>query len=286
MAKKTKESTSVSKECISLCERMGYDYSKLSNTIYEKTYHDGTTIQVDMAAETINYSGRIRMDRKTILNFDHRENLVVLECVDRLLELGYHGENIYLEKDCGDAKDYIDIAIYDRLQPAKIYTIIECKQFGTAYENAVRKAQSEGRQIIRYAVQDKHCHYIILYTSRLKGKTIERTEKTIDLSIYDADNRDELFEFWDKAFLNIKFFQSNAYEGLGKKILRRELKPITTADIGTTTGKNSIYNNIRNILRRHSVSDKDNAYNKIFNLFLCKIVDEDEKLDDEETDFQ
>jgi type I restriction enzyme M protein len=34
------------------------------------------------------------------------------------------------------------------------------------------------------------------------------------------------------------------------------------------------------------VSDKPNAFNKIFNLFLCKIADEDEKSDDNEMDFQ
>jgi type I restriction enzyme M protein len=38
-------------------------------------------------------------------------------------------------------------------------------------------------------------------------------------------------------------------------------------------------------LRKHSVSDTPNAFNKIFNLFLAKIFDE-KKRDNDELDFQ
>ena len=50
--------------------------------------------------------------------------------------------------------------------------------------------------------------------------------------------------------------------------------------------KGTIFNRFAEILRRHAVSDKSNAYNKVFNLFLCKIVDEDEKTDNATMDFQ
>lgn len=38
-------------------------------------------------------------------------------------------------------------------------------------------------------------------------------------------------------------------------------------------------------MRHNSVSDKPNAFNKILNLFICKIIDEDRN-DDEEVEFQ
>ena len=47
-----------------------------------------------------------------------------------------------------------------------------------------------------------------------------------------------------------------------------------------------IFNRFAEILRRNVVSDKTNAFNKIFNLFLCKIVDEDSKNNTDEMDFQ
>ena len=48
-----------------------------------------------------------------------------------------------------------------------------------------------------------------------------------------------------------------------------------------------IFNQFAEILRRNAVSDKSNAFNKIFNLFICKIVDEDDNYDTKkEMDFQ
>ncbi len=55
-------------------------------------------------------------------------------------------------------------------------------------------------------------------------------------------------------------------------------KPLTKKDLcGIGFGKGgsgAVMNNILGILRNNSVSDKPNAFNKIFNLFLCKVTDE------------
>ena len=40
------------------------------------------------------------------------------------------------------------------------------------------------------------------------------------------------------------------------------------------------------ILRRHAISDKSNAFNIFFNLFVCKIYDEELKKDSDILDFQ
>ncbi len=79
---------------------IGFKLSKSSNSIYEKSYPDGTILRVDLAKEHISY-GKIRIDRNTITNFSKEENFVVLECVDRLLCLGYLGKNLYLENITG-----------------------------------------------------------------------------------------------------------------------------------------------------------------------------------------
>ena len=268
-------------------ESLGFKTYGNSNSTFAKYYTDGSSIVVDFNNETITYSNNIRMDRHTICNFSKEENFVVLECVNQLLELGYRGDNLYLEKDFGDAKDYIDIAIYDKNNISKIYSIIECKIWGDAFNKAIYKAQKEGRQILRYAVQDRHCSYIILYTSRLSDNCqVERIEKSIDLTLYSIDNREELFNIWDKTFCDLGFFKQNPYKLIERSIKKKDLIAISVNDIGNITSNKSIYHEFKEILRRHSISDKDNAYNKIFNLFLCKIVDEDEKLPDEDMDFQ
>ncbi|MBQ6742094.1 MAG: N-6 DNA methylase [Bacteroidales bacterium] len=264
---------------------IGFKLSKSSNSIYEKSYPDGTIIRVDFAKEHISY-GKIRIDRNTITNFDKEENFVVLECVDRLLRLGYLGENLYLEKNCGDEKDWLDIVIYRKDYPSRIFSIIECKTYGEKYEQAIAETKRNGRQILRYAIQDKYCQSIMIYASRFTDKEVEREHGLIDLTIYDAANRDELLALWNKEFIQSDFFDTSAYSGVNERIKRKDLQKLTVQDIGGSKNKRNLYNEFKEILRVHSVSDKDNAYNKIFNLFLCKIVDEDGKTDDEYTDFQ
>ncbi len=265
------------------------NFKSFDNNIWIKNYNLNE-IKVDIVNKKIEYDKAIKIGRNTITNFVKLENFVVLECVIRLLDKGYKCENIELEKDCGDAKDYIDILIYNN--DKKAFTIIECKTFGTEFKKAISKAQSEGKQIFRYAVQDNNLSYIMLYTSELNDSTneIDFDYKIIDLTKYNYDNRDELFEKWDKTFENKGFFENDipAYGVEFKGIIKSELRPISFHDVNNDKKnyEGSLYNQFAEIIRRHTISDKNNAYNKIFNLFLCKIVDEDEKLLNEEMDFQ
>ena len=64
-----------------------------------------------------------------------------------------------------------------------------------------------------------------------------------------------------------------------KALLRKDLEPLLKED-----GDN-IYNKFAEILRHNVISDKSNAFNKIINLFLCKIYDENRN-ENEELKFQ
>lgn len=101
---------------------------------------------------------------------------------------------------------------------------------------------------------------------------IQRIEKGIDLSLYTVDNREELFDIWDKTFAELGFFEKEPCNWIEYSIKKKDLIPISVNDIGNISSKESIYNEFKEILRQRSVSDKDNAYNKIFNLFLCQII--------------
>lgn len=264
-------------------------FKSIDDNIWIKNY-GLNEIKIDLYNKKIIYDKSMKIGRNTVTNFAKAENFVVLECVIRLLDKGYKCENIELEKDCGDAKDYIDILIYNVNK--KAFTIIECKTYGAEFKKAISKAKSEGRQIFRYAVQDNNLSYIMLYTSELSDSTneIEFDYKIIDLTKYSYDNREELLEKWDKTFENKGFFEKDIppYGVEFKGIIKSELRPISFHDVNNDKKnyEGSLYNQFAEIIRRHTISDKNNAYNKIFNLFLCKIVDEDEKLLNEEMDFQ
>lgn len=270
-----------------LLKKMEYS-KKNGENVWFKQYKDLNLIEIDFAQKKISY-GEINVGRKTILNFAKDENFVVLECVNRLLEKGYKSKNILLEQDCGDSKDYIDIIIND--EKNKAFSIIECKTYGKEFKKAENDAKSKGKQIFRYAVQDNNLKYVILYTSQIIGESIVYDSRIIDLAKYNFSNRSELFDVWDKTFESKGFFEEDIlpYNIEFRGIIKKDLKPIDFFDTNITdkslyTG--TIYNQFSEILRRHTVSDKNNAYNKMFNLFLCKIVDEDEKKENEEMDFQ
>lgn len=271
---------------IRLLKKLGFNNN---HNIWIKNY-DLNEIKVNMNEKKIIYDKSIKIGRNTVTNFTKVENFVVLECVIRLLDKGYKCKNIELEKDCGDAKDYIDIVVYNTNK--KAFSIIECKTYGIEFKKAISKAQSQGKQIFRYAVQDNNISYIMLYTSTLYelSDNIVFDYKIIDLTKYSFDNREELFDKWDKTFENKGFFENDIppYGVEFKGIKKGELKPISFHDVNNDKKnyEGSLYNQFAEIIRRHTISDKNNAYNKIFNLFLCKIVDEDEKLSNEEMDFQ
>lgn len=263
-----------------------YGFKKTEKkNIYVKTF-DKYQISANLDKNIIDYGSEILFDRKTTTNFNDAENLVVLECVIRLIEKGYAPSNIYLEKNCGDEKDYIDILVLDNNK--KAFAVIECKTYGKQFIKAEAEAKSKGKQIFRYSVQDSNTNYVLLYTSRVVKNIVEYENRILDLSQYEYSNRDELFEQWDKTFEKNGFFEEHVlpYNITFNGITQNSLKQFEDSDVERRDNEGSLFNQIEEVLRRHTVSDKNNAYNKIFNLFLCKIVDEDSKTDNELMDFQ
>ncbi len=69
-------------------------------------------------------------------------------------------------------------------------------------------------------------------------------------------------------------------DGYAKAITAEQLKPIGQEESGF------IFNSFLEILRHNVVSDKPNAFNKFFTLFLCKVYDEKTTKPNEELKFQ
>lgn len=71
---------------------------------------------------------------------------------------------------------------------------------------------------------------------------------------------------------------SSAYKIGIAPLRKRDLKRFSTDD--------KIVNRFEEILRHNNVSDKENAFNRLVALFICKLVDEIRKCDDDIVDFQ
>lgn len=242
--------------------------------------------EVNVKRSKINYGNLITVSRETTTSFQKNENLVVLECVNRLLEKGYRPEKIVLEKEWKVGhreKGILDIQVLD--QNEESFLMIECKTFGGEFHKEMENIYKDGGQLFSYYTQEKSTKYLCLYTSEIAERGIEYKSNIIKINdkIKKAKNRIEAYESWKPQIIEQRgIFE----EGVGPynvefmRLKKSDLRPLTKEDGG------DIFNRFAEILRRNVISDKSNAYNKIFNLFLCKIVDESEASEEEDLKFQ
>lgn len=257
-----------------------------SINVYSKIYqqHGDYSIDIDFANEKICYGNLIGADCKTTQNFSQPENFVVLECVDRLLEKGYKPQNIILEKTWAaghGTSGRLDICV--TRDDGSEYLLIECKTFGKEFDKAVARMYKDGGQLFTYFKFSNKADIIMLYTSELQDETIVYKNEIVKIEDdYRTGDVKDFYEKWNKLAKNNGIFEVwvKPYCFESKALTLNDLKPITQED------SSFIFNQFLEILRHNVVSDKGNAFNKIFTLFLCKVYDETSKQDGEELDFQ
>lgn len=269
-----------------LITQLGFTAKENSNGIYQKKYENNYTIEVDFTNEKINYGTLIQADNKTTQNFSQQENWVVLECVDRLLEKRYAPQNITLEKvfpSGHGTSGRLDILI--SRDDGTAYMMIECKTWGVEFDKEFKNLNKDGGQLFTYFQQDKNTDILVLYTSRFNDahKCVEYSNQIVKIEeeYRAAGNVKDLYDRWNKLPKNNGLFEKGIepYGFVSKALTRRDLKALRSED------SSFIFNRFLEILRHNVVSDKPNAFNKIFTLFLCKIVDEN-RHEDEELHFQ
>lgn len=237
------------------------------------------------------------VNNETTTNFSSSENFVVFECVHRLLSQGYKPESIELEPSWKlghtNKSGRADILVKN-LQKQPLL-IIECKTAGREFDKAWKYTLEDGGQLFSYLEQEKAVEFVALYASDFEDNQILTYQKIIshkdneiilnenkDLkSFKDAKNVKERFKIWQETykqeFTEKGIFEENiqAYQiGKDKYTLDIDTKPIDASD------KKGKYHQFRTILRKYNVSRRENAFEVLVNLFLCKIVDETENPND------
>ena len=252
-----------------------------ASNIYIKKYPlFDYSIEVDFNVQKINYGDKITRGNETSSNFSKDENFVDLECIDRLLEKGYRPENIYLEMVYPAGRKHsgnLDIIVYD--DNKKPFIMIECKTWGTEHTKEYNKMLKDGGQLFTYYGFDTDTKYLCLYSSRLSGNSIDYKNDIIPTceEWKALSSTKERHSHWNKTFKDNGIFETyaNPYDIKHRALTYGMLKDLKEADSG------KIFNQIMEILRHNVVSDKPNAFNKLLNLFVCKIIDENKNFDDE-----
>lgn len=259
-----------------LIQALGFTPKENTTGILHKIYSlcDNYAIEIDFEKENFLFGNKIKAESKTTQNFSQSENWVVIECVDRLLEKGYLPENITLEKTWKTGhgtSGRLDILV--TRDDGSAYLMIECKTWGSEFDKEFKNLEKNGGQLFTYFQQDKDADVIMLYASELDGIEIKYRNEIVKIEedYRQAGNVKDLYERWNKLPKSNGVFDSWAspYEFKSEELTLKYLKILKQED------SSFIFNRFLEILRHNVVSDKPNAFNKIFTLFLCKIVDED-----------
>ncbi|WP_289147870.1 type I restriction enzyme HsdR N-terminal domain-containing protein, partial [uncultured Bacteroides sp.] len=258
-----------------------------TNGIYHKVYakHNNYVISIDFNTGHIEYGDKIIAESKTTQNFSQPENFVVLECVDRLLIKGYKPQNIVLEKTWPSGhgtSGRLDICV--NREDGTPYMLIECKTFGKEYNKELARIHKDGGQLFTYfQLSGGKADVLMLYASELKGNKFVYVNEIVKIED-DYRNGDvkDIYEKWNKLTKDNGIFDLwvQPYNFQSKALTKEQLKEIKAED------SSFIFNRFLEILRHNVVSDKGNAFNKIFTLFLCKVYDETTTGKGEELKFQ
>ncbi|GAB4481178.1 MAG: N-6 DNA methylase [Thermoflexibacter sp.] len=266
-----------------------------NNNIFEKYFPQTEAyLKVDFDKQELIYpeDKGLKINERQTCNFSANENFVVFECVHRLLEKGYQPKHIELEPKWkvgrGASGGRADILV--RNQENKPLLLIECKTAGNEFKKAWKDTLQDGGQLFSYAQQIQETQFLCLYASDFDEKenkvvieqkiishkdNIEILQENSKLKSFEkAKNVKERYQVWKETYkleyTELGIFENNipAYT-IGKE--KYELDDLITISESDIQKK---YHEFATILRKHNISGRENAFDKLVNLFLAKIVDE------------
>ncbi|MHB8281224.1 MAG: N-6 DNA methylase [bacterium] len=281
-----------------LLQKLGFDND---DDIFKKVFQNiDAYLTADFNEKKLIYPEDkfFKVNERQICNFSSNENFIVFECVYRLFEKGYKPKHIELEPRWqvghGASGGRADIMVKNNSD--KPLLIIECKTPGKEFINAWKDTINGKGQLFTYVNQERSVEFICLYTSDLdnetvkyqnhiilvqdKGEILKLKKNESPLSYKESTTSSELFQTWKKTYES-DFYTKGIFEydiqpyQIGKtKYAVNDLQKVTQNDIQPK------YHEFATILRQHNISGRENAFDKLVNLFLCKVVDEKNNPDD------
>lgn len=284
-----------------------FDFT-LSKGVYSRYYgtaDEGFVLSYNSGTGEFLYPEGVIADRNTTQDDHQKESYVVFLCVAQLLKVGYLPKHLKLEGKnySGTDKGYCDILIKDN--EGKEYAIIECKTASfdkkdDEFTKHWNKTLKNGDQLFRYFNTYRAAKYLCLfaadYPEYTSGKDkIYKFEQVYHvISLVDNDNFlatdrklrsfknvraeqggfEEYFDVWKETYQQDFSTRGLLEDGIepfkiGEK--KYQLEDLKTIDEYSLQKK---YNNFAEILRKHTISSHENAFDKLVNLFLSKIIDE------------
>lgn len=251
------------------------------------------------------YPEGLQADRNTTQEDYQKESYVVFVCVAQLFERGYLPQHIKLEgrNYAGTDMGYCDILVSDN--NGEPYLIIECKKADIdKKEDEFRKhwarTMRDGDQLFRYFNTYRKAQYLCMYAAdcpeyRKNGEKIYRLEinyhviSLVDNEEYlQTDNKlhsflemreqqggsEDFFNVWKQTYKQDFTTRGLFEEGIDAFNIGKKSYGVNDLETIDEYSLDKKYNEFALILRKHTISSHENAFDKLVNLFLAKIIDE------------
>lgn len=271
----------------------------------------GFNLAYNSAFGQFEYPEEVIADRNTTQDEHQKESFVVFLCVAQLFARGYQPRNIVLEGKnySGTDKGYCDILVVQDNRNEKYkedqYLIIECKTADLAqkddeFRKHWVKTLRNGDQLFRYFNTYRRARYLCMYAADYPEYSKDGHKEHRFENIYHIISLEDNEEYLQtdsklRNFKQLREEQGSAEEFFAvwkqtykqdfntRGLLEEGIKPFeignksySLTDLKTVDeySLEKKYNEFTLILRKHTISSHENAFDKLINLFISKIIDE------------
>lgn len=271
------------------------------------TDEEGFDLSYNFGAGTFDYPEGVDLDRSTTLDAHQKESYVVFLCVAQLFAIGYKPNQLKLEGENfkGNKKGYCDILVKDN--NGEEYLIIECKTADVTqkkddeFRKHWAKTLRNGDQLFRYFNTYRKAKYLCLLaadfpeykkedgTKANKFEFIYHLISLIDNEAYlqsdstlrsfqqqreEQGGSEDFFNVWKKTYKQDYSTRGLLEKGIEPFNIGRKNYSLDDLDTVNEYSLQKKYNDFAVILRKYTISSHENAFDKLVNLFLSKIIDE------------
>lgn len=267
---------------------------------------EGFELSYDADTGEFNYPEGVETDRNTTTDEHQKESYVVFLCVAQLFERGYLPRHFKLEgrNFAGNDLGWCDILVKDN--DGVEYLIIECKTADLSkkddeFRKHWNKTLRNGDQLFRYFNTYRRAKYLCLLSADYPeftkdgGQKEHRFENIYHIiSLVDNDEylktnpsfksfqqmrdeqgtSDDFFDVWKATYMqdyNTRGLLEPGIDAFNIGNKSYSLEDLKTVDEYSLEKK---YHEFALILRKHTISSHENAFDKLINLFIAKIIDE------------
>ena len=257
-------------ELIEFLKANGYK-NKLKKVSDDEYLLDVNSVKITINTSTNKYEIKgLEIGHDRIVDLTKPENHCVVMLLIKLFEKGYSTSVITLEKQRPlghNEKGSLDVMIKNP-ENGDIF-MFEVKNSDEISKYIDLTQEKNTKQLFSYAFQEKETKVMSFYSYDFNTKRDNFYNVFTEDILKQSSNVDDLFDRWNKQFDKSDYITDNRLFNIKRSVKKYEdLEDITAKDI------KNLFLQFETILRLYSISDKPNAFNKMINLFLCKIDDE------------